>query len=61
MAAQHLPRYLGGLAVDKRRTFSNERREKKLQLTVQVSYLFYFLLLSRFFKGKVKSGVFGGF
>jgi len=26
MAAQHLPRYLGGLAVDKRRTRSNERR-----------------------------------
>ena len=26
MAAQHLPRYLGGLAVDKRRTHSNERR-----------------------------------
>ena len=25
MAAQHLPRYLGGLAVDKRRTRSNER------------------------------------
>jgi len=25
MAAQHLPRYLGGLAVDKR-TLSNERR-----------------------------------
>jgi len=26
MAAQHLPRYLGGLAEDKRRTRSNERR-----------------------------------
>ena len=26
MAAQHLPQYLGGLAVDKRRTRSNERR-----------------------------------
>jgi len=26
MAAQHLPRYLDGLAVDKRRTRSNERR-----------------------------------
>jgi len=26
MAAQHLPRYLGGLAVDKTRTRSNERR-----------------------------------
>jgi len=25
MAAQHLPRYLDGLAVDKRRTCSNER------------------------------------
>jgi len=32
MAAQHLPRYLGGLAVDKRRTRSNERRpEPSLQ------------------------------
>jgi len=26
MAAQHLLRYLGGLAVDKRRTRSNKRR-----------------------------------
>jgi len=29
MAAQHLPRYLGGLAVDKRRTRSNERRRRR--------------------------------
>jgi len=29
MAAQHLPRYLGGLAVDKRRTRSNERRRPR--------------------------------
>ena len=29
---------------------------KKLQLTVQVSCIFYFLLLSRFFRGKVNSG-----
>jgi len=28
MAAQHLPRYLGGLAVDKR-TRSNERRRTR--------------------------------
>jgi len=34
--------------------------EKKLEITVQVSCLFYFLL-SRFFKRKVKSGFFGGF
>jgi len=27
MAAQHLPRYLGGLAVDKRRTRSNEKKK----------------------------------
>jgi len=33
----------------------------KLQLTVQVSCLFYFLLHSRFFKGKAKSGFFGWF
>jgi len=26
MAAQHLPRYLGGLAVDKRRAGSNEKK-----------------------------------
>jgi len=29
MAAQHLPRYLSGLAVDKRRIRSNERSELK--------------------------------
>jgi len=34
--------------------------EKKLEITVQVSCLFYFLL-SRFFKRKVKSGFFDGF
>ena len=34
---------------------------KKLQLTVQVSCLFYFLFLSIFFKGKVKNGFCGGF
>jgi len=31
MAAQHLPRYLGGLAVDKRRTRSNERRRSYVE------------------------------
>jgi len=30
--------------------------KKKLQLAAQVPCLFYFLLFSRFFKGKVKSG-----
>ena len=35
--------------------------EKTLQITVQVCCLFYFLLLSRFFKGKVKSEIAGGF
>jgi len=34
--------------------------QKNLQLTVQVCCLFYFLLHSTFFKGKVKSGIFGG-
>jgi len=32
MAAQNLPRFLGGLAVDKRRTRSNERRSRLLQM-----------------------------
>jgi len=31
------------------------------KLTVQVSYLFHFLLLSRFFQKKRKCGFFGGF
>jgi len=35
--------------------------KKKLQLTVQVCYLFYFLFQGAFFKGKEKSGIFGGF
>ena len=35
--------------------------KKKLQLTVQVTCLFYFLPLSRFFKGKVKTGFLMGF
>jgi len=30
--------------------------KNKLQTTVQVSFLFYFVILSRFFKGKLKSG-----
>jgi len=34
MAAQHLPRYLGGLAVDKRRTRSNERRTRQAKATL---------------------------
>jgi len=34
---------------------------KNVQLTVQVCCLFYFLLHSKFFKGKVRSGIFGGF
>jgi len=34
---------------------------KNIQLTVQVSCLFYFLLLSRFFKVKVNSGFSVGF
>jgi len=32
-----------------------------MRLTIQVSCLFYFLLLSRFFKGKVKSVLLAGF
>jgi len=32
-----------------------------VQLTAQVCCLSYFLLHSKFFKGKVKSGIFGGF
>ena len=35
--------------------------KKKFQITVHVSCLFYFLLLRTFFKGKLKSGFFGGF
>ena len=35
--------------------------KKKSKLDVQVCCLFYFLLHSRFFKGKVKSRFFGGF
>jgi len=34
---------------------------KNVQLTVQVCCLFYFLLHGTFFKGKVRSGIFGGF
>jgi len=34
---------------------------KIVQLSVQVCCLFYFLLHSSFFKGKVKSGIFNGF
>jgi len=36
-------------------------QKKKLQLTVQVCCLFYFLLHSRFFKGNVNCGIFNGF
>jgi len=35
--------------------------KKQFTVAVQVCCLFYFLLHSTFFKGKVKSGIFGGF
>jgi len=45
MAAQHLPRYLGGLAVDKRRTRSNKREKKEhyanREVTTDVTRVWY--------------------
>jgi len=43
------------------RGFRGTQRVKKMQLTVQVSCLIYFLLHSTFFKGNVKSGILVGF